>query len=696
VNALGPDTKFVTVGIVGNDLQFGNTVHDCIVNSAGGLLAPQFYSTSCQQNQGADADKRLKSLEQGSLHKDLLDLYRLIRAKAPYARVIVVSYPHFFPKNGSTNCGWVLRPSDQVWMNAGIDRADNAIGTVAQEAGFEYVNMADSNAGHEQCTSQEAMNGVTPNLAAPASESYHPNKLGHQLMALRIATKLSAQIVPSFVILPQQTVKKTFTVKGKKFVVNVAWPGSDVMTTLISPSGVRYARDNALDAAHDHGMTWEYYDVAAPEPGDWTVELYGADVAPSGDPVTLDAYSEPEPNHLPSAVMRVAGVGNSYSFDGSASSDDDGTITNYMWDFGDNEVAFGPTAAHTYSKAGTYAVTLVTTDNDGGQGFTTSTRTLTVPDPHAAAIDSSANFTNDLIVRGDARVNGNVDCNTSAIVRGKLIVHGNAHLTNQCHILSDLLVDGNAILDSNAVVDGSVVATGEVRLQSSAHVGGDVRAAAFTSIDERADSYLISHAVVGGTITRNANPTVPTVPPYASYAYSPADWDAYAITSWQSWMNATAKTNSAPSWSPGLSSTPGCVMAPWASSVSGNTVSVATATLVDARLSAGGCGGVALQQMTVSLSANLTLVADKFDAIGGVKFVSADGRDHVVRIYLPGIANCRGGHDLTLQAGTVADPHISLNVLAPGKLTMNGPTTVTGNADAACFVGSGSVSLGNG
>ena len=69
----------------------------------------------------------------------------------------------------------VLRDFDQVWMNSMIDLADTAIGRAPKEAGFGYVNMADSNVGHEQCTAQPAMNSLVGPLNDTQPESYHPN-----------------------------------------------------------------------------------------------------------------------------------------------------------------------------------------------------------------------------------------------------------------------------------------------------------------------------------------------------------------------------------------------------------------------------------------------------------------------------------------------------------------------------------------
>jgi PKD repeat protein len=55
-------------------------------------------------------------------------------------------------------------------------------------------------------------------------------------------------------------------------------------------------------------------------------------------------------------------------FDGSKSSDDDGDVRSWEWDFGDDTpLAAGPKVRHTYSTAGTYTVTLTVTDDDSAR-----------------------------------------------------------------------------------------------------------------------------------------------------------------------------------------------------------------------------------------------------------------------------------------------------------------------------------------
>ncbi|MHC1708823.1 MAG: PKD domain-containing protein [Methanomassiliicoccales archaeon] len=60
----------------------------------------------------------------------------------------------------------------------------------------------------------------------------------------------------------------------------------------------------------------------------------------------------------------------------STSSDPDGTITSWTWDFGDGTWGSGSTVKHRYYALGTYSVTLAVTDEDGGSD--SLTRSLTV------------------------------------------------------------------------------------------------------------------------------------------------------------------------------------------------------------------------------------------------------------------------------------------------------------------------------
>ncbi|MFF1574141.1 PKD domain-containing protein, partial [Leifsonia sp. NPDC058292] len=100
------------------------------------------------------------------------------------------------------------------------------------------------------------------------------------------------------------------------------------------------------------------------------------------------ATSAAPPNQAPVASFTVAANGLSVTADGSASSDPDGSIAGYAWNFGDGATASGATAAHTYGAGGTYTVTLTVTDNKGTPGSATKSVTVTAPAGNALAQDA--------------------------------------------------------------------------------------------------------------------------------------------------------------------------------------------------------------------------------------------------------------------------------------------------------------------
>jgi PKD repeat protein len=88
------------------------------------------------------------------------------------------------------------------------------------------------------------------------------------------------------------------------------------------------------------------------------------------------------------------------SVDAAASTDADGTIADYAWDFGDGATGSGATDSHTYAASGTYDVKLTVTDNDGATDTSTKTVTVTLP-PNAAPHAAFTSSVNDLTVSVD-------------------------------------------------------------------------------------------------------------------------------------------------------------------------------------------------------------------------------------------------------------------------------------------------------
>jgi C1A family cysteine protease/PKD repeat protein len=117
--------------------------------------------------------------------------------------------------------------------------------------------------------------------------------------------------------------------------------------------------------ANVDGMYYFYdWDTTAYAEGSHTLRARATDDAAQSTESTLVNVTVDNPNQVPVATFVYGCTGLSCTFDGSASYDPDGTLTAYVWDFGDEGTGSGMTASHTYDSAGTYNVVLTVTDNE--------------------------------------------------------------------------------------------------------------------------------------------------------------------------------------------------------------------------------------------------------------------------------------------------------------------------------------------
>ena len=89
--------------------------------------------------------------------------------------------------------------------------------------------------------------------------------------------------------------------------------------------------------------------------------------------------TNPPDNVAPTAVANgpySGSVNAAINFDSSGSSDSDGTIASYNWNFGDGATSTAQNPSHAYTSAGTYTATLTVTDNGGLSNSATATVTV--------------------------------------------------------------------------------------------------------------------------------------------------------------------------------------------------------------------------------------------------------------------------------------------------------------------------------
>jgi PKD repeat protein len=127
------------------------------------------------------------------------------------------------------------------------------------------------------------------------------------------------------------------------------------------------------DGAAASGVTASHAYASA---GIYDVTLTVTDNGGATGAATQSLTTVNPPNVPPSPSFTFSCTGLSCGFDGSGSTDSDGTIASYSWAFGDGATASGVTTTHTYGHSGTYSASLTVTDDRGAS--TTASKEVAV------------------------------------------------------------------------------------------------------------------------------------------------------------------------------------------------------------------------------------------------------------------------------------------------------------------------------
>lgn len=185
----------VTLTAGGNDIGFGDIVQRCAS-----------YDTCYQYRE--EREQLLNSID--AQYDRLVQLYDDLSNEAgrDRVRIYVLGYPMLVDPGGNCAANVHLNQGELYFANELVMYLNHVIQAAAQRAGVVYVDVSEALVGARLCEADSsglAVNGLTlgngaPSVTGPlgplASESYHPNSYGHQLLAQALVAKTQSLTIP--------------------------------------------------------------------------------------------------------------------------------------------------------------------------------------------------------------------------------------------------------------------------------------------------------------------------------------------------------------------------------------------------------------------------------------------------------------------------------------------------------------------
>jgi lysophospholipase L1-like esterase len=194
LSALSPATTLVTLGIGGNDVDWGGVIARCTELDLFPALIPGRAgsdATPCRHYYARGGGNVLGQRIQ-AVGGQLAETLTGIRQRAPRARVYVIGYPDLLPATGA-GCGDALSltAGDIAFLNTEELRLNAALQRAARAAGDRYVNTYAASEGHSACATP-AGRWIEPLILAASAAPLHPNASGEQGMADLISRAVKA------------------------------------------------------------------------------------------------------------------------------------------------------------------------------------------------------------------------------------------------------------------------------------------------------------------------------------------------------------------------------------------------------------------------------------------------------------------------------------------------------------------------
>ncbi|HAJ75970.1 MAG TPA: SGNH/GDSL hydrolase family protein [Gammaproteobacteria bacterium] len=176
IDAVSPDTALVTVTIGGNDINFTSSTFAC-------------SGTAADEHCTANLDQAAINNELGQLPDELGAMLDDIKAKAPQAIIVLVTYPRVFPVDAANCSELELSVEDTAYLADLGQKLEDAFVSVTSSRQILIAEAYAQAAGHGPCAppAERWVNGAN---IADAGIRYHPTAEGHSEMARLVLAAL--------------------------------------------------------------------------------------------------------------------------------------------------------------------------------------------------------------------------------------------------------------------------------------------------------------------------------------------------------------------------------------------------------------------------------------------------------------------------------------------------------------------------
>ena len=178
LDALGPETRLVTMTAGGNDIGYVGDLLSMALGDRPGLIGSvvRLIRKPPRPVNGRNFDALTESFT-----ATMLEIVR----RSPRARVVVATYPSVLPASGTCPTLGITDQQSSL-MRSVVDRLAEVTRDAASVVGATLVDMTASSAGHDACSADPWLNGFRPRVGA----DFHPNLAGARATAQAIAAEL--------------------------------------------------------------------------------------------------------------------------------------------------------------------------------------------------------------------------------------------------------------------------------------------------------------------------------------------------------------------------------------------------------------------------------------------------------------------------------------------------------------------------